>query len=295
VIVPSDRRERWMPAVVLGALVVGCVLAGMGLAGLLRHAGSAPASAALPVAPAAVQLPVPAVSGAAPVAPAPAARTEPREAARFARNDRAHVTAGWVAAYYPLYEAAQNAFGVNWMLIAAIHKQETAFSTSRGIYSGLNFARCCAGPMQFNVTNGPVSTWARYRDAYKAAPRPASYNHATARHPSVYDDFDAIMAAGKLLRDNGARMALDGAAWSAAYGYYGHDLTGVDYANAVLARALRWGHAGFCINCEADADILARVDGAWGSAVRASLAPPAEKPEHKPAATGPKALAARKR
>ena len=109
----------------------------------------------------------------------------------------------------------------------------------------------------------------------------------------MYDDFDAIMAACQLLRDNGARMQLDGAAWSAAYGYYGHDLTGVDYANAVLARALRWGREGFCINCEGDPSIVARVDGAWGAAVRAALTAPPAQP--KTTEARPKAFAARHR
>ena len=45
----------------------------------------------------------------------------------------------------------------------------------------------------------------------------------TARHPSIYDDFDAVMAAAHLLSADGARIALDGAAWEAAYDYYGHD------------------------------------------------------------------------
>ncbi len=56
--------------------------------------------------------------------------------------------------FYPIYATAQSTFGVNWLLLASIHKQESAFSTAPGIYHGLNFAHCCGGPMQFNVTNG---------------------------------------------------------------------------------------------------------------------------------------------
>ena len=41
-------------------------------------------------------------------------------------------------------------------------------------YHGLNAFGCCAGPMQFNVTNGPVSTWERYRQAFRAGNRPAA-------------------------------------------------------------------------------------------------------------------------
>lgn len=279
----------------LAALVVGGLLVGFALSALLGQGRGTADAAALPAPPPSTvvaQLPQPAPAG-VPVAAAPAARREPREAARFARNDRAHVRAAWVAGYYRIYETAAKAYGVNWLLLASVHKQETAFSTSEGIYRGLNFARCCAGPMQFNVTNGAVSTWDRYKDAYRAAPRPAVYNHATTRHPSVYDDFDAIMAAAKLLRDSGAGAQLDASAWSAAYDYYGHDLTGVSYANQVLARALGWGRGGFCINCEADAGILARVDAAWGAAVRTALTPPAPKPRKARTQHGPTALAAR--
>jgi hypothetical protein len=97
----------------------------------------------------------------------------------------------------------------------------------------------------------------------------------------VYDDFDAIMGAAALLRDSGAGARLDASAWRAAYDYYGHDLTGVDYADQVLTRALGWGRAGFCINCELDAGTLGAVDAAWGAPVRASLAPPERPKSHR--------------
>jgi hypothetical protein len=272
----------------LAGFVLGCALAGFALAGLLSR-DTAPAGTARPAITMAAALP--AANAPAPVAEAPAPTTQARAVAQFAANERAHVGAEWVAGFYPLYETAAKTFGVNWLLLASVHKQESAFSTSPGVYRGLNFARCCAGPMQFNVTNGKVSTWDRYRDAHQAAPRPASYNNMTAKHPSVYDDFDAIMAAAKLLRNSGAGMALDARAWSAAYDYYGHDLTGTQYADQVLARALGWGRGGFCIDCEADAGILTRVAGAWGDQLRAALAAPPP-PEEK---RRTKAVAARHR
>jgi hypothetical protein len=267
-----------MPAAMLAAFVLGGVLAGFALSGLLRRGDRA---AALPAQPATtIVSSLPGRDAPAPVAAAPAPTSQPEALAQFAANDRAHVRAEWVAGFYPIYETAAKAYGVNWLLLASVHKQESAFSTSRGVYRGLNFARCCAGPMQFNVTNGTRSTWDRYRDAFRAAERPATYNHMTDRHPSVYDDFDAVMAAAKLLRDSGASAMLDATAWTAAYDYYGHDLTGTQYADQVLARALGWGRGGFCVNCEADGDMLARVAGAWGEPVRTALAP---KPTKKPA------------
>ena len=84
------------------------------------------------------------------------------------------------------------------------------------------------------------------------------------------------MAAAALLRDGGAREALDGSAWLAAYAYYGHDLTGVDYASSVLARAIHWGRTRFCVNCETDPAVYAAVDGAFGAPVRAEYAAAAE-------------------
>ena len=162
------------------------------------------------------------------------------------------MAASWEARFYPIYERASSTFDVNWLLLASIHKQETDFSTAPTTYHGLNFAGCCGGPMQFNVTNGPVTTWALVRGAYRYAARPGGYGHQTATHPSIYDDFDSIMAAAWLLYSDGATTTLDGAAWNAAYDYYGHDTYGVTYADQVLARAIGWSQHGFCINCGLD-------------------------------------------
>jgi hypothetical protein len=185
--------------------------------------------------------------------------------------DRIPMTAHSATLFMPLYRRAAQAFGVNWRLIASIHQQETSFSSAPGTYHGLNFARCCAGPMQFNVTNGPVTTWERFRNAYRRADRPASYPHRTRRHPSVYDDFDAIMAAGALLRANGAGPSLDGSAWLASYHYYGHDFTGLQYADNVLARAVGWSRSGLCVRCGVDAQLAARFDAAFAAPFRAEL------------------------
>jgi hypothetical protein len=76
------------------------------------------------------------------------------------------------------------------------------------------------------------------------------------------------MAGAALLRTSGANGNLDASAWRAAYDYYGHDLTGVDYADHVLARAIGWAQHGFCINCEADPRLVAAVDAAYGAPVR---------------------------
>jgi hypothetical protein len=125
--------------------------------------------------------------------------------------------------------------------------------------------------MQFNVTNGPPSTWALYRQSFRRGDRPRRYPHPTRHHPSIYDDFDAIMAAGALLRDSGATELLDGGAWSAAYAYYGHDDYGVDYASEVVARAQGWEIYGFCLNCPVDGTLVAALDDAYGADARRQL------------------------
>src|SRR5438270_665495 len=94
----------------------------------------------------------------------------------------------------------------------------------------------------------------------------------TARHPSIYDDFDAIMAAAHLLSADGAGYALDYSAWSAAYDYYGHDATGVTYADQVLARAIGWSQHGFCIDCGVDVGLVQAVHAAYGAPVQAASA-----------------------
>lgn len=264
----------------LVALVLLGALATLALRG---SAGDGVADAALPSPPPVtvlVTVPSPAPVDAKAVAPAPK-RKPVRPAAsrrRVKRNDAPIAVApAGVAAFYPIYDAAQKTFQVNWLLLASVHAQETAFSTEPDTYHGRNSAGCCAGPMQFNVTNGPVTTWERYRAAYQFARRPAAYGHMTRFHPSIYDDFDSVMAAGALLRDSGATVQLDASAWRAAYDYYGHDLTGIDYASHVVARAIGWAQTGFCTACATDASLLNAVDAAYAAPVRAELAPPATK------------------
>jgi hypothetical protein len=239
-----------------------------------------PATAAVPLGALPTAAPVRATASsnhAEPKAETEASADQRRRARReaweqlFVDNEFAHVPERWVQGFYPLYEKAQRAFGVNWLLLASVHRQETAFSTADTTYHGLNFAGCCAGSMQFNVKNGPPSTWVRFRDAYKRAERPTDYPNETEKHPSIYDDFDAMMAAGSLLRYSGAGAALDAGAWRAAYDYYGHDRVGVDYADQVLARAIGWSQTGFRINQGLDPKLVEAVHAAWGAPVADEL------------------------
>jgi hypothetical protein len=201
--------------------------------------------------------------------------------AYYRKTTSRHVPSSVEVGFLPLYREAARTFGVSWRLIASIHRQETAFSTVAGTYHGLNAFGCCAGPMQFNVTNVPLTTWERYRDSFRVGERPHRYPHRARRHPSVYDDFDAIMAAGALLRDSGATDVLEGGAWSAAYAYYGHDRFGVVYANQVLARAQGWERDGFCLNCPEDAALVAVLDDIYGVDARRQLRAEERRRRHK--------------
>lgn len=269
---PSERRA-WLLAATIALL--GLVALTVVLAGVVGPSGQdAAAPPPVPV--------VAATPGATAVALAGA--TSPSREAIVSRPSAAPVAPGaprvaiarrWMEGFYPIYATAQGAFGVDWLLIASIHMQETAFSTAPGTYRGLNFAHCCGGPMQFNVTNRPVTTWSLVSDSYMYGTRPAAYDHMTRAHPSIYDDFDSIMAAAHLLSADGAGYLLDGSAWTAAYDYYGHDQEGVAYADEVLARAIGWSQHGFCFDCGVDQRILTAVHAAYGAPVAAALAAPA--------------------
>jgi hypothetical protein len=282
---PPSERGVWLLALALGLLGVA-VLAAV-LTGVIGRSAPTP-----PAAPPAV--PMVAVTPAASAAQAasvrgstgrrrgtglagtaivgqPSSVQQRVDATRFVAQTETEISTRWMEGFYPIYAIAQRTFGVNWLLLASIHRQESAFSTAPSTYSGLNFAGCCGGPMQFNVTNGPITKWQLVSDSYRYGSRPAAYDHVTTTHPSIYDDFDSIMAAAHLLSADGAEFALDGAAWDAAYDYYGHDGTGVIYADQVLARAIGWSQHGFCINCGVDAAIIEAVHAAYGAPVLAAL------------------------
>ncbi|HEX5309357.1 MAG TPA: hypothetical protein VFW38_09790 [Solirubrobacteraceae bacterium] len=279
---PGPERGAWGVALAIAAL--GVAVLALALSGVL---GSAPAPGATPPPVLAVAA-TPTPSGALTVASRivdgghnaivgdPSSTQAQRDLAVYLDPTSTHISTAWMQGFYPIYATAQRTFGVNWLLVASIHRQESAFSTAPGIYHGLNFAGCCGGPMQFNVKNGAGresagSTWSLVSNSYRYGRRPAFYNHMTARHPSIYDDFDSIMAAAHLLSADGAGLALDGSAWGSAYDYYGHDATGVTYADQVLARAIFWSQHGFCVNCGVPRAMVEAVHAAYGAPVAASL------------------------
>ena len=286
---PPSERGAWLLA---GAvLVAGLTALTLALTGVV---GGARAAVAPPAVPVKTVTPAPASSAAASDAAArgagstraaivarPGDQPERIGAGSLLGATEVHIAKRWMEGFYPIYATAQSTFGVNWLLIASIHRQETAFSTAPGTYQGLNFAHCCGGPMQFNVRNGGAgapSTWDLVRGSYRYGRRPSAYDHMTARHPSIYDDFDAIMAAAHLLSTDGAGARLDGSAWQAAYDYYGHGEEGVAYADQVLARAIGWSQHGFCINCGVESSLVQAVYAAYGRPVLEALEAEAAKP-----------------
>jgi hypothetical protein len=276
---PPSERGAWLLACTIGVLGLAVLIAVLtGVVGRTSHVAP-PAVLVVAATPLPGSLPTSRAADApgethAAIVASPSAEQQRLDAAQFVDPTQTHISRRWMEGFYPIYATAQSTFGVNWLLLASIHKQETAFSTAPGTYYGLNFAHCCGGPMQFNVKNGGAgvpSTWDLVSDSYIYGRRPAHYDHMTATHPSIYDDFDAIMAAAHLLSADGAEYALNESAWFAAYDYYGHDATGVTYADQVLARAIGWSQHGFCINCGVEQGMIEAVQAAYGAPVLAAL------------------------
>jgi hypothetical protein len=81
--------------------------------------------------------------------------------------------------YLGIYtDAAATCPALTWQVLAAIGKIESDHgrSSAPGVRSGVNRFGCCAGPMQFNLTNGPPSTW----DTWGTGVRAHVYNPAHA-------------------------------------------------------------------------------------------------------------------
>jgi hypothetical protein len=96
----------------------------------------------------------------------PADRTVPAvaKASGFALGD---IPSDYLALYI---QAAHTCPALTWQLLAGIGKVETNHgrTTAPGVHTGINTYGCCAGPMQFNIRNGPPSTWDTYGDGTPA-------------------------------------------------------------------------------------------------------------------------------
>jgi hypothetical protein len=114
--------------------------------------------------------------------------SRPATQAPPSRAARSDIPAGYLAHYQA---AAKTCPALSWQLLAAIGKIESDHGRANapGVHAGVNRAGCCAGPMQFNLTDGPPSTWQQWR-------RPGD---------NVYDPADAIPAAARKLCGEGLR------------------------------------------------------------------------------------------
>src|SRR4051794_18853156 len=133
------------------------------------------------------------------------------------------------ANYLSLYRLAGRRSGVPWTVLAAIGSIETDHGRSRapGVRSGLNRHGCCAGPMQFNLRDGPPSTWQRY-----------GTNGNGDGSKDIYDPEDAIPSAAAYLSELARRA--HGNLSEAVLGY-NHSPA---YVREVLARARAYARAG---------------------------------------------------
>ena len=103
--------------------------------------------------------------------------------------------------YYALYVQTADEYDTDWEVLAAIGKVETNHGRSKlpGVRSGVNQYGCCAGPMQFAVSQAAGcrvcvgDTWGAYG---------IDGNNDGRRN--VYDPRDAIPGAANYTRANGA-------------------------------------------------------------------------------------------
>jgi hypothetical protein len=161
------------------------------------------------------------------VEPPAQAAPAPRPAVGQPAPSRAAV-ADIPAGYLRLYRQAGARYRIPWPVLAAIGKVESDHGRARlpGVRSGLNRYRdrqgrwrsCCAGPMQFNLTDGPPSTWQRHGQG------------------NVYDPADAIPAAARKLVADGARRNLDRALFA-----YNHSRAYVARVRQLARRYSRGG------------------------------------------------------
>jgi hypothetical protein len=123
------------------------------------------------------------------------------EPSAYARSDIPPV-------YLVTYQTAGGEYGLGWEYLAAIGKIESDHGrgSAAGIRTGVNFAGCCAGPMQFSITGAGGGTWGAYGvDGDDDARR------------DVYDPDDAIPGAANYLKASGAP-----AVWDRALFAYNH-------------------------------------------------------------------------
>jgi len=149
----------------------------------------------------------------------------PSPAAAPSATARADIPPAYLAAYRQA--TARWCPRLPWAVLAGVGRVESDHGRANlpGVRSGVNAAGCCAGPMQFNLHDGPPSTWATYGAG-----------------GDVYDYRDAIPAAARKLCADGATRP--GGLVGAVAAYYGTTVANpptAAYVTAVLGWAARYG------------------------------------------------------
>ena len=98
----------------------------------------------------------------------------------------ADIPAGYLGHYL---RAARACPALSWQVLAGIGKVETDHgrSSAPGVHTGINRFGCCAGPMQFNIRNGPPSTWDTYGDGHPTHVYQPQYAIPAAAHKLCSD------------------------------------------------------------------------------------------------------------
>jgi hypothetical protein len=105
---------------------------------------------------------------------------------------KSHARSDIPRTYLRWYRSAGRRYDVDWRLLAALGKNESDHGRARlpGVKSGLNFAECCAGPMQICKVASCGRVWQAYR-------RDGDGDGDV----SVYDPADSIHSAAALVVD----------------------------------------------------------------------------------------------
>jgi hypothetical protein len=167
----------------------------------------------------------------APAPAKPAARAVPA-VARASGFALADIPSGYLGLYL---RAASTCPGLSWQVLAGIGKVETDHgrTPAPGVHTGVNAFGCCAGPMQFNIRNGPPSTWDTYGDGHPTHVYQPQYAIPAAAHKLCSDGLASPQAAGP----DPCPTVLGSPAQHRAIMAYNHACW---YAHQVLALAARY-------------------------------------------------------
>jgi hypothetical protein len=122
--------------------------------------------------------------------------------------------AGVPRAMERVYERAGERFAVSPRLLAAIGLSESRHGRARlpGVFSGVNFAGCCAGPAQLCVVRSCGRVWQHYRVDGDGDGRRRVYD----RHDAFATAARYVVALRRMIRSRRARLLL--AAYNAGPG-----------------------------------------------------------------------------